>query len=286
MNTHEVKYKIAGQIITMPCNFVYLRPWLFPGSGADLSHSLQLLPCQLDTFGWVGGRMRKVSVNVSEAGIRLEVEDGGVYFILPEEMKITALDQAGGDLADFNSLAHEVMLGLGLVFALALRQVWCLHASAVKYGESLMLVLGESGRGKSTLAAYLSQEPGWQQVADDMLPVKNEDGCLYALPHFPQLKMPPEKQPGAGLAGKIPAAKVILLESSTDPEPDLRMLRGGDALVTLLAHTAGTRMFPADLLSLHLDFCSQAANAVEVYAMKHPHDRQLLPLVKEMLQTI
>jgi len=56
-----------------------------------------------------------------------------------------------------------------------------------------------AGRGKSTLAGYLANEAGWQLAADDILPVTMDADSVVAWPHYPQLKVPRQVQPAAGL---------------------------------------------------------------------------------------
>ncbi len=54
----------------------------------------------------------------------------------------------------------------------------------------------------------------------------------------------------------------------------------------LLGHTAGTRMFPPDLLDRHLAFCTSAAGQVPVYSLKYPHRLNALPIVQRRLEEL
>lgn len=76
------------------------------------------------------------------------------------------------------------------------------HASAVRKGESCVLVLGDSGNGKSTSLALL-QAHGYDCLADDFVPIDAQNNTIYTfpaaisikrnsietlLPYYPELK--------------------------------------------------------------------------------------------------
>lgn len=79
---------------------------------------------------------------------------------------------------------------LGSVFGALLHQrgVLPLHASAVRLGAGCVAFLGDSGEGKSTLAAAFVRA-GASLVADDVLVVAETDGALTVWPAYPQLKL-------------------------------------------------------------------------------------------------
>jgi hypothetical protein len=189
--------------------------------------------------------------------------------------------------AVLSGLDQEILLGPALVLALALRDIWSFHASAAMFKQKTFVVLGESGQGKSTLAAYLSKNSDWNLVADDILPTKLIADEVSVLPHFPQLKLPANAQPGANLPECLPLAKVCVLKSvAQDAIPELELLPPGLAVQMFLRHTAGTRMFTPEMLGQHLSFCSRAASRVPVYQLSYPHRRDALPQVKELLESI
>ena len=109
---------------------------------------------------------------IHPVGMLLKVEGCGEFFIALHGETICKRDPEG----DLTRLEREVILGPALVLALALRGIWSLHASAAMFQDQTTVFLGESGQGKSTLAAYLSNSPGWRLVADDILPVKIDAG--------------------------------------------------------------------------------------------------------------
>ena len=66
-----------------------------------------------------------------------------------------------------------------------------LHGSAVLTPHGAVAFLGETGRGKSTLASSFS-EKGAPVLTDDCLLVKEADGQLWAVPSYPGLRLWPE----------------------------------------------------------------------------------------------
>lgn len=167
----------------------------------------------------------------------------------------------------------EAMLGPALILALALRGVWCLHASAVAVDGGadggvdggVVAFVGESGAGKSTLARELPKlgERAYQRVADDILPLAIEAGRACVLPRFPQLKCPSDAQPGLALPPSLPLAAVYLLgpeASEVTAEP----LAGTEAALALVRHTVASRLFTPELLSHHMDFCAAVTARIPV----------------------
>lgn len=76
-------------------------------------------------------------------------------------------------------LLSYVLLGLGLE---------TLHAATVVFDGEAVGFLGDSARGKSTLAAACLQA-GAQLLSDDFLVLREERGRLMAYPGFPRIKL-------------------------------------------------------------------------------------------------
>lgn len=279
-------YHLAGQDIYIPVPFPELEilektnksdEEAFPFA-PDLLRDNELIS---RTKGWVGGAQRFVEVYDTAGGMLLKVEGGGEFFISPRGGVIGKLNPQ----AELGKLDRGIILGPGLVLALALRGVWSLHASAAMFKEKVIVFLGESGQGKSTLAAYLSQCSGWRLVADDILPVKIDSNEVIVLPHYPQLKLPKNAQPWVGLPEELSLNIIVLLKHARATQmPELDKLSTAQAVESLLGHMAGTRMFNASLLTRHLEFSTQAAKQISAYRLIHPHRRDTLPLVREFLE--
>jgi len=74
------------------------------------------------------------------------------------------------------------------------------HASAVEVGDSAVAFVGESGRGKSTLAASFAIS-GFRFLTDDGLVVKQEDDSYLAFPSHPSIRLWQDSQEVLILSG-------------------------------------------------------------------------------------
>ncbi|GAB4546377.1 MAG: hypothetical protein Fur002_21390 [Anaerolineales bacterium] len=224
------------------------------------------------TRGWIAGRERGVETYAAQDGLLLRVEGGGEYLL-----------RAGAKLPDGE---RDIIYGPVIVLAQALQNVWSLHASAALHGETLIAFLGESGAGKSTLSAYLGGQRNWRRAADDILAVKLDAAQLVALPRLiPQLKL--TAPPARALPEFAPLRAVCLIQpAEASAEPTLTPMSAAQTAQALLAHTAGTRMFPPELLQRHLEFCAQAAPLLQGYALTYPHRQAALPKTEELLEML
>ena len=66
-----------------------------------------------------------------------------------------------------------------------------LHGSAVLISGQMIAFLGETGQGKSTIAASLGQQ-GFPVVTDDCLVVEEKGDQILGLPLYPSLRLWPE----------------------------------------------------------------------------------------------
>ena len=298
-----VHYRLAGQEFTFPHPIPELgpvernngaadeaAPFVPPAclkneSGAALPvPAPQTLSCH--TVGWVAYAQRQVEIWSAPPGMLLRVAGGSDFYISPGGQDILRASQGDEVL---NETDRQILLGPALVLALALRGTWCLHASAAVFRDHLIVFLGESGEGKSTLAAYLASggDLGWRLVADDILPVTADENGAQAWPHFPQLKLPLEAQPGSGLPESLSLERMcILAQGDPDSQPGLQLLPPNQAVQMLVSHTAGTRLFDPSLLSEHLAFCARISGQAPVYRLIYPHRKDILPFVKKLLENL
>ena len=77
------------------------------------------------------------------------------------------------------------LLGSGIGALLFQRELLVLHGNAIRVGDACLVCVGDSGIGKSTLAAAFMQQ-GHQILADDVVPVTT-DGM--AIPGMPRIKL-------------------------------------------------------------------------------------------------
>jgi len=288
-------YRLAGQEFHLSCPVPELAAFEITGTqpgtaekAAPFVSSSPFINKELisRTAGWVANAHRMVEIWSAPSGFLVRTEAGSDFTISPggQEIRCASQGQAGGEL---NETDRQILLGPVLVLALALRATWSLHASAAIHNDNLILFLGESGQGKSTLAAYLANETNWRLVADDILPVTMDSNGVMAWPRFPQLKLPKQAQPGSDLPEQLPICTVcVLRDTGKDEMPGLELLPANRAVQVWLGHTAGTRMFPSDLLAMHLDFCAEAAGRMPVYRLTYPHRWDALPNVRKLLEKL
>lgn len=140
---------------------VFIRRGVVPFPSEPLENGVQYLTAREGRFFWKAGR-----------------------FCVREGRKI--IFQPTGDHS-IESIRSSL---LGPIMALLLHQRGCLilHASAVSINGKAAAFLGESGQGKSTLAAacYLR---GHGLVADDVLAIAPDESSPRVLPGFPQLRL-------------------------------------------------------------------------------------------------
>jgi len=277
-----VSYEIPGTNPGMAEKAVPFVPPSFLGNESTLAASQELISL---IEGWVANAQRSVEVWSVPSGFLMRVSGGNDFYISADgQVSEPVSREQGNEMMDETD--RQILLGPVIVLALALRRVWCLHASAVMFNDKVIIFLGESGQGKSTLSSYLSQSAGWRLVSDDILPVRMNGNNLQALPHFPQLKISVDSQPALGLPEYLPLTNICLLkDTEVNQAPELQTLTTARGLQALLAHTAGARMFNADLLARHLEFCAEAAPHIAFHSLLYPHRMDALPVIREMLET-
>jgi hypothetical protein len=279
-----ITYRPAGQEFQIPCPVLELDP--FRTDDKSVSAAFSAVPASLtmlsQTVGLVGGGMRSVETWSAPPGLIVKTAGGSDFYIAPDGSSIQRI----GTDDRWPRLDRDILVGPVLVLALALRGVWSLHASAVTCNGRALLFLGESGQGKSTLAGFLASggDPESRLVSDDILPVTLDEISMNAWPHFPQLKLPLDSQPGVRLPERLPVGWLCLLDESETPF--LQRLGTAAAMQLLLRHTAGTRLFPPELLSRHLAFCAQAAARTPIFRLAFPRRMDILPDVEALLETL
>ena len=87
--------------------------------------------------------------------------------------------------------AISMLLGFVLGNVIRLRGYLTFHASAIGVGDRAILLTGDSGAGKSTTAAALS-ERGCTILADDIAVLDQREGRYWVQPGYPCLRLFPE----------------------------------------------------------------------------------------------
>jgi hypothetical protein len=118
----------------------------------------------------------RLTIEHADAGFRLEVDDWGVYHISADGRVITFAPPDAEDWRWQRLLTAQV-----LPFAALVRGRELLHASAVELTGRCVALLGDSGVGKTTLAAHLAAR-GAPFVTDDVLAITANGGGVSAHP--------------------------------------------------------------------------------------------------------
>jgi hypothetical protein len=219
----------------------------------------------------VAGRRRPLRCAAAAAGYRLEIAGIG-SFEVSHDGGFIGCAPATGAPAGISSVS-AALLGPPLILALALRDTFCFHASAVARGGRTVAFVGSSGAGKSTLAVLLAALPGgdWRQIADDLLPWRAEADGARVLPRFPQAELDGHL---ATLPEQLPLAALYLLSpqptGGAEAEVASRLLAPRRATVALVRHTVAARLFAPDLLARHLDACAALTATVPVRSLTVP----------------
>jgi hypothetical protein len=167
-----------------------------------------------------------------------------------------------------------------------------LHGSCVCVQGEAVAFLGESGWGKSSLAAAFFLN-GYPVVADDLAAVDQEAGKTWVSPGFPQLKIRPELLVSLGHNSRtlffldevesklgldvspgfpvhpLPLKRIYVLSETI--EQDIQPIPPQQAVLELIRHSYPTRtLHPGD--ALHLRQCADLARTIPLYWLKPSQD--------------
>lgn len=195
------------------------------------------------------------------------------FRILSEGREIRCAPAPGAPEATLRHLLLDQVIPL----VLSLRRELVLHASAVDVAGSAIAFMGESGRGKSTLAAFFCKE-GARLVTDDCLLLRGE----AAVASYPAVRIwrGAEKRSvkAAPCAGPVPLAAVYLLEEGEAIR--FEPLAPRDACVELLR---GAFILDVDSQRGWFDAAARAAARIRVSRLFYPRDFSRLREVREAI---
>lgn len=140
------------------------------------------------------------------------------------------------------------LLGPILTFVLRLRGVVCLHASAVVVDGKAIVLVGERGAGKSTLAAAFARA-GYLVLADDNVPLLIAGEGFTVLPAYPRVRLWAEAAAGLyGPAADLPHLAPDLPKGYLDLARDGHFQRKPTALDAI--YRLGARVENSDIISI------------------------------------
>jgi hypothetical protein len=175
------------------------------------------------------------------------------------------------------------------------------HASAVEVDGGAVLFLGDSGRGKSTLAASLALR-GRALMSDDGVLVESREGAFHAHPRGTAVRLwadsmralAPEGfgSPDADTKASIPAGSGIRFRASAAPVRAAFFLGAGEASGVVIRAMGAQESFLAWLgqsfvldnedrhaLAAHFERVAEAANAITCSHLDFPRRYDILDQV-------
>lgn len=290
-------YKIAGLIIASDLSFPDLEPYIFENKQGHGYSDRSIPDDNLLDFssaeiiyhglGWIGNENREIIHQKTDAARLITISGIGKFIISKDGNHIWIVELSPRATPE---LTLDAFLGPALIIALASRGIMCLHASAILIGQKAIAFLGESGRGKSTLAWYLgkSLSIATHQIGDDILPVAIENRQVIVFPHFPQRKLSKEEQPINFVEEQVQLAGAYILNQTTQLSPEFKitLLNQQSASLALLRHTVGARLFDRELLTEHLIFSTQVAEICRCCSFTYPHNFKLQPVQELLLEDL
>jgi hypothetical protein len=223
---------------------------------------------------------------VTAQGTLLNVPEVGRYLI--RVGREIVVDPAAG--ACERSL-RLFLLGSAFGALLHQRGMVPLHANAIDIGGRAVAFSGHSGAGKSTLAAWFHDQ-GYAILADDVCVIGfGDDGRALAFPGIPRLRLSGEALLASGRAvqdyspstdrndkydvptrarpaGPLPLARIYMLASAEDGEPEaaVRRLSGAEAVDALISNTyRGGYVGKIGRTADHLAQCLRIARQVPIF---------------------
>ena len=199
------------------------------------------------------------------------------------------------------------ILGQALSFALVKQGYEPLHATAVVIEGKAVAFLGDSGYGKSTLAASFVAA-GYPLLTDDMLVIRDIDGVCHGFPGPSRIKLLPEPAHrflprhaaitpvnpefekliirlanGESCTQPVPLHALYLLNSSVDREPavSIEPLTGSRPLLELLRSAFNVRLTDPARLGRQFAEAQRILSKVNCRGLTYARDIDLLPQVRE-----
>ncbi len=206
-----------------------------------------------------------------------------------------------------NEVFFTYFLGQVLSYCLLARGIEPLHATGIVVGQQAIAFLGDSGFGKSTLAAAFLQK-GYRILTDDVLVLEFRDENVWARPGIARIKLNPDSAdaPFNGRRslsmnsftskmifalndhqhGSSPVQLGALYVLSRRPSKSrilFRRLSGRSSFLPLIQNTFNTTILNGDRLKQQFAFAARLADLVPIKQLSHPRQLAMLPVVADAI---
>ncbi len=235
-------------------------------------------------------------------------EDKAFFFVrgLGSGQAVSGREIMGAPEPDMEQeLMQFLAQGPGLSVLLYQRGYLTLHAGCVRIGDGAIAFMGESGAGKSTIAAALHVR-GHELIADDVTVINNFGTRPETYPGYPGLNLLPDgaKHFGArfekfvntttldaktrfhlqsGLPQvPIPLTKIYLL--CDGPHSSITPLAGHRAAYELVKHSYWIRVMHDFRPSLYFLRCAQLSAAIPIMMLMRPKEMSALPRIADSIE--
>ena len=234
--------------------------------------------------------------DVSSGHYRLRLGRDLAVDVLPDQLA-TWQRSATDDCSLDHFLSDQVIPRV-----LAHRGDHVVHAGAVRSGDSAILMVGPSGRGKSTLAASFDQA-GEPLLGDDAMVIGWQADRPFATPVYPSLRLLPDSiaailPPSAATdevahytskrrvrlpiddSGPAVAVTAIMVIGEPAEAIETRRLSAADACIALVTNSFA--LDPSDVAQAQrrLEASCRLAASVPTFEIRYPRDYAQLPMVR------
>lgn len=244
------------------------------------------------------------------------LQDGSTYIRWPGLFEFLISDNGGSILGrQLNNTDTEAfvnyLLGQVLSFAMIKQGIEPLHSTVVRVDDGAVGFIGDCGYGKSSLGASFLKA-GFPLLTDDLLILKENNGCFAAYPGFPRIKLFPEiakKLIGENVEGfpmnnltsklilaldrhqfaqtPVPLRAIYVLtppagrlrsEKVTIRRPSQRR-----AFLSVLRNTFNTKVTEPERLKRQFIFFTQIVSKVPIKTLSYHRSLKSLPLVRKAI---
>jgi hypothetical protein len=227
----------------------------------------------------------------------------GDFFVSADTVKIQCRPLPGTPEVTVRHLLLDQVIPL----VLSRRERIVLHASAVLTRHGVIAFVGESGQGKSTLAASFARE-GCALVSDDCLVLRAEHGAWTAIPSYPGVRLWPLTVEGVFgedtstwdvahytikrrlddtdvlpcASGPVPLKRLFFLADDVD-EISLEKLSSGRMIMGLVKFAYNLDIKDAAFLRRQFDSVVRLTEEVPGYSIYYRREFAALPAVREAI---